>query len=135
MGLVKQIVYYPATEKDKPIRLIMAPVRFIVGMTSQGKSMADSIDRFLGVVRSSETVTITWENVDANAEEVASYYADAMRTTGVIDPQMRQTPEKDISQLVGVTDAGLKIDVLIVDNKNTPPIDAITVVVEYPAKK
>lgn len=135
MGLVKQIMYYPASEKDKPIRLLMTPVRFVVGATPQGASVVESVERFMGAVRKDETVTMTWSNVDAKAEEVLAFYAQSMRTAGIADPQMRQTPEKDISQMTGISDKGLKINVLLVDDQSTPNIEGITVVVEYPTEK
>lgn len=133
IGLVKKILYYPASEKSKPINFVMTPVRMIAGATSQGKSIADAIDSYLGAVRKNETVTLTWSDVDANADEVLAFYAGSMKTAGVADPQMRQTTEKDVSEIVGVTDKGAKIDVLLVDDKKTPKIDAITVIVDYPA--
>lgn len=133
VGLVQKILYYPASEKSKPISMIMTPVKLIAGTSEQGKGIADSIDSYLGAVRKNETVTLTWSNVDANAEEVLAFYAGSMRTAGVEDPQMRQTTEKDVSEIVGVTNKGAKIDVLLIDDKNTPKIDAITVIVDYPA--
>jgi hypothetical protein len=133
VGLAKQIVYYAASEKNKPIRLIMTPVRMLAQFTPQGQSFADSMDKFLGVVGQNETVTITWSDVDAKADDVLVFYSGSMRAAGITDPQMRQTAEKDVSQLVGTTNAGTKINVLLVDDPKTPKIDTITVVVEYPA--
>lgn len=135
MGLVKHIVYYPASEKSKPMKLVMTPVRMLAGLSSNGQSVADSIDRFLGVMSTNETVTMSWADVDAKAEEVLAFYAASMRSAGVMDPQMRQTPEKDVSQIVGTTNTGARINILLVDNQTTPKIEAITVVVEYPAVK
>lgn len=117
------------------MRLIMTPVRVLSSMSPNGQSVADSIDRFLGVMSTDETVTMTWADVDANAEEVLAFYAASMRSAGVIDPQMRQTPEKDVSQIVGTTNTGARINILLVDNQTTPKIETITVVVEYPAPK
>jgi hypothetical protein len=135
VGLAKQIVYYPASEKNKPIRLLMTPVRLLARMTPQGQSFADSMDRFLGVVGQNETVTITWSGVDAKVDEVVAFYSTSMRAAGVTDPQMRQTEQKDVSQLVGTSASGTKINVLLVDDPKTPAVDAITVVVEYPPSK
>jgi hypothetical protein len=134
MGLSNQIVYYPASEKAKPFQLIMAPVKAVASLTGQGDSVAESIDRFLGVVRKNETVTVSWKDVDAKADDVLAYYATALRVAGIADPQMRQTEEKDVSQIIGTSSEGLSVSVLLVDNEGTPLIDTMTVTVEYPAK-
>lgn len=135
IGLVKSIVYYPAEEKIKPIRMIMSPVLAVAKFSDQGASFAESVDRYLGAVKKNESVTLSWENVDAPVDEVVAFYAGSMKTAGIADPQMRQTEEKDVSELQGITNDGVKIDVLIVDQKETPKIDGITVVVEYPVTK
>lgn len=135
IGLVKNIVYYPAEEKIKPIRMIMSPVLAVAKFSDQGASFAESVDRYLGAVKKNESVTLSWENVDAPVDEVVAFYAGSMKTAGIADPQMRQTEEKDVSELQGMTNDGVKIDVLIVDQKETPKIDGITVVVEYPVTK
>jgi hypothetical protein len=89
------------------------------------------MDRFLGAVRGSETITMTWKDVDATADDVLAFYANSMKGAGVTDPQMRQSEEKDVSQIVGVTNTGAKVNLLLIDDKQTPAIDSITLIVEY----
>lgn len=135
MGLVKSIVYYPAEEKVKPIRMIMSPVLSAMKFFGQGSGVADSVGGYLNALKRNESVTMTWTDMDAPVDEIVSFYAGSMRTAGVSDPQMRQTDEKDVSELKGVTDQGVTIDVLIVDDKATPKVDTVTVTVEYPSGK
>lgn len=135
MGLVKSIVYYPAEEKTKPIRMIMSPVLAAMSFVDKGGTIADSVGGYLNALKKNESVTMTWSDMDASVDEVVSFYAGSMRTAGVTDPQMRQTDEKDVSELKGVADQGVVIDVLIIDDKATPRVDTITVTVEYPSGK
>lgn len=134
IGLVERIVYYPASEKDKPLRLIMLPVKAVANLVGRGTGVSESMDRFLGAIQNNETVTMTWKDVEASPDEVLAFYVGSMRSAGIIDPQMRQTEEKDVSQIVGVAENGLRINVLIIDDANTEKVDSITVAVEYPSQ-
>lgn len=127
---MKSIVYYPASEKGKPLAFALSPIRMLSGTSQEAKQLADHVEKGVSTLTQTDTVSLTWLNVQAKPEDVLRFYVGSLVQAGIANPQVRQTAEKDVTELQGQGN-GLTVDVLITAKSASSTIDTITLVVEY----
>jgi hypothetical protein len=127
---VKSIVYYPASEKSKPLSFALLPIQMLSGASPEAKQLADHVEKGVNTFTQTDTVSLTWLNVRAKPDDVLRFYVGSFVQAGMADPQIRQTSDKDVTELKGVGD-GLSADLLITTTQATSTVDSLTLVVEY----
>ncbi|MFA5129378.1 MAG: hypothetical protein WC477_00490 [Patescibacteria group bacterium] len=130
---VQNIVYYPASEKQKPLQFALLPIQWLSGSSSEAKKLAENVQKGTGAIGKTDTVSLTWLNMNAKVDDILRFYAGSLRQAGIDSPQVRQTPEKDVTEIKGDADT-FSADILIVAHPASSMIDSVTVIVEYPGK-
>lgn len=126
---VDEIQYYPASSKNKNFNIITEPLK---ALGQEGSQLSKLLDSGLKNIKDTDTVTIHWSNVDAPREDVIRFFAGAMKQAGIGNPQMKQTSDAAISNMIGLS-ADLSLKLLVIDRSETKAIDSMTFVVEYPS--
>jgi len=127
---IKSIVYYPASEKGRPLAFALSPIRMLAGTSEEAKRLSEHMEKGLNTLAQTDTISLTWLDVPAKSEDVLRFYVGALMQAGIADPQVRQTEEKDVTELQGQAN-GLSVDVLITANSASSTVNSITLVADY----
>ena len=127
---VKSIVYYPASEKNKPLAFALSPIQMLSGASPDAKQLAEHMQKGLSTLTQTDTVSLTWLDVPAKTDDVLRFYVGSFVQAGLADPQIRQTAQKDVTELQGQGN-GMSVDVLITAKAGASTIDTITLVADY----
>lgn len=127
---IHDMYYYPASAKQRPFALALVPIKLLAGVSDQARQLSGYVEQGTASLRNTDTVSITWTGLDADAEEVLLFYAGAMKQVGVEEPQIRQSEDGNLSEMVGSTN-DVNVNVLVDDRPGTDAIDTISLIVEY----
>jgi len=127
---IREIYHYPAESKHRALRFFYAPFQ---AMGKDAKKLPELMQTGLKGVTDTDTVTINWASLDATPDEIARFYAGSMIQAGIEEPQMRRTDQDGtVIEMTG-SRTGLSYRVVLFDDAETPAVDTVTVIVEYPS--
>jgi hypothetical protein len=129
-----QILYYPGSSKGTVAKIVTAPLNWVAGLTAKSSAsstgVASAIDSRFHQIQGRDTVTITWQNLNASRDEVLRFYAGALKEEGIFSVK---TTDPDGTSEIHMTagDSNLEFDLLIEDNPDQAGIDLLTVRTDY----
>jgi len=136
----KSIVYLPGKEKDRLITLVLSPFRFFgnvmvsesaTGTGGAPKPWVDQVTESASItqLQKMDTVTITWERLQADRDEVEKWYLGGFQRNGFAVTSRRDAATATDVMIAQRSDA--RVQLQLQDLPDISGIDTVTMVVDY----
>ena len=131
---IDEIYYFSSKDKQKSFSLALVPLKIFSGLGSESESLPNNIMDGVSVLQGNDTVSLYWSALNANRDDVLRFYAGVMMGVGISDPQMRQSDNGEVSEIIG-SSTSLNARLVIVDSADTDVIENVTLILDYPVQQ
>ena len=134
----KEILYYPGKSKTAATKIVTVPLDWIANViggsaTSSVRTVGNAISAQVRRLEGRDSVTIRWEYLPVSRDEILRYYAGALRQAGLSSQTTNPNGTWDV-HLTG-SNAIMAFDLIVSDDPGKVGIDAMVIVVDYPASR
>lgn len=127
---VREIYYLPGSSKEKTFRFMTVPLRFMSSMFDEQENLPNFEAERGMIAGRTDTVSMMWEDVQADEDDVLKFYAGSLKQAGVANPEMRRSEDRVTSEMIGSA-SDMNFSLLLVNEPDTDVIDTLTIIVEY----
>lgn len=127
---IYEIYTYPASAKRGITSFALSPIRFLMRTAGQGE-LPSAFQAVVANATDRDTTSFAWKGLEASTDDLLRFYAGSFKQVGLLNPYVRQLDDKTATEMVA-TSTLVNASLVIIDRPDTPVVDTVTLVVDYP---